>query len=283
MPTLLQLNCTANWGSTGKIAEQIGIRAQQNGWEVYMAYGRKMLPSSLQTIRVGNKLNPYLHYVQHRLLGREGLASRCATKQLLCLIEQIQPDIVHLHNIHDHWLNYKLLFEYLNKTNIKVVWTLHDCWNYTGGCGYYTLLDCNKWQTECSHCPQPRLLLDNSREQFNLRKSLFTQNRSLTLVPVSRWLEGEVRKSFLRDKLIHTILNGVDIGLFHPIQTNSIRQKHGLEGKFILMAAATSWTDRKGLKDYLALSDLLPEYCTILLVGLSAGKRPKPGIDKINS
>lgn len=35
MPTLLQINVTANWGSTGKIAEAIGQSAMKRGWNSY--------------------------------------------------------------------------------------------------------------------------------------------------------------------------------------------------------------------------------------------------------
>jgi glycosyltransferase involved in cell wall biosynthesis len=269
MPTLLQITSALNWGSIGRIAEQVGELAQRRGWKVYFAYGRYANPSALEVIRVGGKLNPYLHYAAHRLLDREGLASCGATRQLIHRIQEIHPDIVHLHDIHDHWLNYKLLFEYLNQTDIKVVWTLHDCWNFTGGCCHYTHLHCNKWQGECSKCPRPGLLRDKSLYQFHLRKSLFTANRFLTLVPVSKWLEGEVRKSFLKDVPIQAILNGVDIDVFHEIKDNRLRQTLHLGGKFILMAAATSWSKQKGLDDYSALSQILPDDCVIVLVGLS--------------
>jgi glycosyltransferase involved in cell wall biosynthesis len=269
MPTLLQLNCTANWGSTGKIAEQIGVRAQQKGWKVYMAYGRKILPSSLQTICVGHKLSPYLHYAENRLLDHEGLGSRFETQRLIKKIQVIHPDVVHLHNIHDHWLNYKLLFEYLNRTDIKVVWTLHDCWSYTGGCSHYTLLNCNKWQTECKNCVRSHLLRDYSNQQFHLRKDLFTANMNLTLVSVSKWLEGEVRKSFLKDAHIQTILNGVDVNLFRPIKVSDINNKYNLHGKFVLVAAATAWSSAKGLEDYKVLATLLPSDCTLILIGLN--------------
>jgi glycosyltransferase involved in cell wall biosynthesis len=269
MPILLQLNCTANWGSTGKIAEQIGIRAQQNGWNVFMVYGRKTMLSSLRTIRVGSKINPYWHYIEHRVLDHEGLASRYATRQLLRKIKEICPDIIHLHNIHDHWLNYELLFEYLNQTEIKIVWTLHDCWSYTGGCTHYSIMKCNKWQTECKKCDRTHLLTDYSNQQFLLRKKLFTANKNLTLVPVSQWIEGEVRKSFFKDAHIHTIFNGVDLNTFHPVESLKLREQYNLNNKFVLVAAATSWSVSKGLNDYYALSKLLPEDCSLILIGLN--------------
>ena len=142
MPILLQINVTANWGSTGKIAEQINQVAQKQGWTTYLAYGRNVQPCTSELIHVGNQFQVYEHYAEHRLFDNDGLASRVATKQLVREIKKIKPDIIHLHNIHDHWLNYRILFEYLNTLDTPVVWTQHDCWSFTGGCGYFTLIKC---------------------------------------------------------------------------------------------------------------------------------------------
>jgi glycosyltransferase involved in cell wall biosynthesis len=269
MQTLLQINVTANWGSTGKIAEQIGIRAKAHGWNVYMAYGRSMNPSKLALIKVGSKFNPYIHFAISRLFDREGLSSRKETKQLINRIKQIKPDIIHLHNIHDHWLNYQLLFEYINSTSIKVVWTFHDCWAFTGHCCHFTSIKCLKWQSQCDKCPMKSGFIDASKNNFQLKKSLFLNCKNLTIVPVSKWLEGETRKSFFTNSNIDTILNGVDTTMFHPIETDEIRDKYNLHGKFVLMAAATAWSNAKGLQDYIELSKRLPSDCVLMLVGLT--------------
>ena len=129
---LLQINVTSNWGSTGKIAEQIGQCAMRHGWESYVAYGRMCNPSQNKLIRIGSMADVYLHYAEQRLLDNEGLASRRATRRFLKDIDRIKPDIVHLHVIHDHYLNYSLLFRYLAERQIPVVWTFHDCWAFTG-------------------------------------------------------------------------------------------------------------------------------------------------------
>ncbi len=152
MKTLLQINSTANWGCTGKIAEQIGLCAMAHGWDSYIAYGRMMNPSKSRLIRVGTRLNPYEHYAENLLLDNEGLASRLATKRFLREVDRIKPDVVHLHNIHDHWLNYRMLFQYLAKKNIPVVWTQHNQWATTGHC-MYNLCVCERWKTECHNCP----------------------------------------------------------------------------------------------------------------------------------
>ena len=105
MPTPLQINVTANWGSTGKIAEQIGLCAMKHGWESYVAYGRMKNPSGSKLIKIGSQMDVYEHYAESVFLDNEEMASRHASKKFIKKIDEIKPDIVHLHNIHDHYLN----------------------------------------------------------------------------------------------------------------------------------------------------------------------------------
>lgn len=263
MPKLLQINVTANWGSTGKIAEQIGLCAQARGWESYIAYGRMMNPSNGQLIKVGRKLDNYIHFAENRLLDNEGLSSRNATKKLIKEIENIQPDVIQLHNIHDHYLNYRLLFSYLNRTNIKVVWTFHDCWAFTGHCNHFVESGCEKWKTECGECPMRNRFRDRSRENFLLKKTLFLANENLTIVPCSEWMAGFVRESFLKDKRIQVIHNGVDLNAFKPSAESNPN------GKFRILAVSNVWPKSKGLADIVKLRGMLPSEYEITVVGLN--------------
>lgn len=276
MPVLLQINVTANWGSTGKIAEQIGRLSMSKGWECYIAYGRYYNPSQLKLVRVGCDIGVYEHYIEHCLFDNDGLASRGATKQLIKKIEEIKPDVIHLHNIHDHWLNYRILFEYLNTLDIPIVWTQHDCWSITGGCGYFTALCCEMWKNGCTEaCPFrlkqfTRHLINHAKEHYELKKEQFCATKNLTLVPVSHWLEGVIRESFLKDNPIYTIYNGVDINVFKPIDgTSEILNKYGLGNTNYVVGVATAWSERKGFLDYCRLSSLMPLGTRIVLVGLN--------------
>lgn len=264
MPILLQINVTANWGSTGKIADQIGLCAMYHGWDSYIAYGRMMNPSKNNLIKIGSLLDVYEHYVENRFFDNEGLASRHATKIFLEKLDEIKPDIVHLHNIHDHYINYRLLFSYLIGRKIPVVWTQHDCWAFTGGCMYYDSLNCNKWKTGCKSCPEHRAFLsDRTEKQYNLKKSLLNQITNLTLVPVSHWLESCIRDSFLNNKSIITIHNGIDTNQFQPISPKL------QDDKFRILGCASVWSRRKGLEDFIKLRLILPSNFEIILVGLS--------------
>lgn len=268
MSKLLQINITANWGSTGKIAEAIGIAAINAGWESYIAYGRWSNPSKSHLIKIGGRINKYLHFAEQRIRDNEGLCSRLATKRLVGQIEKIRPDIIQLHNVHDHYLNYRILFKYLNQTNIKVVWTFHDCWAFTGHCFHFVTAECERWKRRCYGCPMnkvlPKTLLDRSEKNYQLKKSLFSRCKNLTIVPCSDWMAGFVKQSFLHDKRIEVIKNGVDLKVFKPLE------KRRSNDRYHVLAVSSVWNEDKGLSDISKLRELLPsDYC-ITIVGLTA-------------
>ena len=273
MPKLLQINITANWGSTGKIAESIGLAAIKRGWESYIAYGRIANPSASQLIKVGGKWNTYLHFAGNRLLDLEGRCSIRATKRFIKEIDRIKPDVVQLHNIHDHFLNYRLLFEYLNQTDIKVFWTFHDCWAMTGHCMHFVTKNCDRWKTGCHDClmkgEYPKSLVDRSRKNWELKKSLFAGCKNLSVVACSDWIADFARESFLKDKRILTIHNGVDLSIFKP-------QSKTESKRFKIIAISSPWYPAKGELDMYKLRSILSdEDFEIIMVGLSANQMKK--------
>ncbi len=266
--TLLQINVTANWGSTGKIAEQIGLCAMAHGWESYIAYGRMMNPSKSKLIKIGTNFDVYEHYAEGLFLDNEGLASRGATKAFLKKVDEIKPDVVHLHNIHDHYMNYRLLFKYLAEKNIPVVWTQHDQWATTGHC-MYNVCGCERWKDECHDCPLSKWYsLDCSRRNHRLKKKLLAEIPSLTIVAVSEWLGDNIRQSHLKNRPIEVIHNGIDIHTFSPQPTN-VYERYGIDkSKKIVLGVAAVWDKRKGLTDFYNLAQRLPaEEFVIIIVG----------------
>ena len=271
---LLQINITANWGSHGKIAEGIGNVVMSHGWESHVAYGRWANPSSSQLYHIGSMMDERIHGVGSRLFDNHGLMSKRATIQLLNYVEQLNPDIIHLHNIHGYYLNYPELFSFFSQANKPVVWTLHDCWPYTGHCAHYMYVHCDRWKTHCEFCPQKRsypasLLLDCSYRNYDMKKQAFLSVPNLTLVPVSKWLEGDLQQSFLKDCRIQQIYNGIDINVFKPqTDTKAIMEKYNIpSGKRVLLGVASNWW-RKGFEDFLQLRSLLDDKYVIVLVGL---------------
>ncbi len=281
MKTLLQINVSTNLWSTGKIAEQIGITAQNDGWNCWVAHGaRSINTSQLNNYQVSTLAEVRWHAAYYsRILDRQGLGCVSATKKFIDFVKtSIKPDIVHLHNIHGYYINYKILFEYLQEAGVPVVWTLHDCWPFTGHCGHFDKIGCMLWKSGCCNCPQkgeyPKsILLDNSRNNYKLKKNLFTSlGDKLTLVPVSEWLADFTEQSFFSGTKVQVIHNGIDINTFN-IQSaeirNNIKNKYNISDKKVLLGVASPWTERKGYNDFFKLRSGLGDEYAIIMVGLS--------------
>lgn len=274
MKKLLQINSVINSGSTGRIAEEIGQTAIAAGWESYIAYGRNERPSSSNLIKIGTDKDVKLHGLQTRLFDRHGLSSRKATSDFIKQIDNIKPDIVHLHNIHGYYINIEVLFHYLKNANVPVVWTFHDCWPITGHCSHFSYVGCEKWKSQCFECPQKSgypasYFIDRSKKNYILKKKLFNSLSNLTLVTVSQWLSDILKESFLQNIPIKVINNGINTEIFKFTDSTTFRVNNGIGDKFVLLGVATSWGDKKGLNDYVELSKRLNSDFQIVLVGLT--------------
>lgn len=270
MPKLLIINITCNQGSTGKISEQVGLMMKQRGWDVYLAHGaRRVNPSELETIPFSSVKGEYLHALKSLLFDADGLGSTKATKRLVEKIKEIGPDVIQIHNLHGYYLNFPVLFEYLNSTNIPIVMTLHDCWAFTGHCVHFVIAGCEKWKAGCFDCvlknkyPKKSILWDKSKRNYALKKKYLASNANLHIVAVSEWLGALVRLSFLKNNPLHVFHNGIDLDTYKP-------QVKPNDGIFRILAVSNVWHKDKGLYDIYKLRELLPgEDYAITLVGLS--------------
>lgn len=273
MKKLLLINVSANSGSTGRIAEEIGQAAQQHGYETYFAYGRIGRESTSKLIKIGNDLGVKEHGLESRLFDNHGFASRGATRKFIEEIERIQPDIVNIHNLHGYYINVEILFDYLATRHIPVVWTLHDCWPFTGHCAHFMRVGCEQWMSQCHNCPlkkaYPSAFIDKAARNFERKQRLFTSVENMTLVAPSTWMAENVRKSFLKAYPVMTINNGTDLKVFKPMPCEEARKKYAVEGKKVILGVASTWTKQKGLDDFVALDGMLGDEYKILLVGLN--------------
>lgn len=272
---VLQINATVNSGSTGRIAEDIGLVLINVGHESYIAYGRGNQPSKSNKIKIGNQWDANWHGVVSLLLDRHGFASRKATKQLINKIEELKPDVINLHNIHGYYVNIEILFDYLKKINIPVVWTFHDCWPFTGHCTHFDSVGCEKWKTQCQNCPKksfyPKsLLLDNSFKNYSDKKQIFNQLNNLHIITPSNWLKNLVKQSFLSKFPVSCIHNGIDLSKFSPVENvEKLIQKWNLKDKIIVLGVANVWQLSKGLSDFVKLAEVLSDAYQVVLIGLT--------------
>ena len=277
MKKLLQIGSSLNCGAPGKIAEQIGLLAMSRGWDVYMAHGvRHSNPSQLKTIPMVTPHEERVHALYSLLLDRHGLGPDGKTKQLVEWIKEHKPDVIHLHNIHGYFLNYKTLFKYLVTTDIPVVWTLHDCWPFTGHCAYFDAVDCMRWKNGCYDCPLRKdypksMVIDRSKKNYELKKRLFTGLKNCVMVPVSDWLGNITKESFMGTYPVHVIHNGIDLYVFRPVKTD-LRQRLGIvPEKIVVLGLAAPWVPRKGYNDMIRISE--EKDFQVVMVGVSVEQK----------
>ncbi len=263
-----------NFGSTGLIMKSVSEMAQKAGHEVMIAY-----PETLKNLPLGESDTIICSNFERRIneklayeTGYRGIHGWFSTRRFLRRLNRFSPDIIHLHNLHNNYINLALLFGYIKKHNIRVIWTLHDCWAFTGQCPHFTMAKCNKWKTGCYDCPSfreyPRSKVDRTKEMWKLKKKWFTGVQNLTIVTPSQWLADLVKQSYLKDYPVKVIHNGIDLTVFKPMVSN-FREKHNIpKGKIILLGVAFGWGKRKGLDVFIELSKRLDESrYQIVLVG----------------
>ncbi len=272
---ILQINRSVNTGSTGRITEGIGQALQKKDHKSYIAYKKKgSLESSSSLIHIGNHLGFYMHGLKTRLMDKHGFGSKRATQKLVKKIERINPDAIGLHNLHGYYLNIEVLFTFLKKEQKPVIWTLHDCWPFTGHCSFFDYVGCEKWKTECHNCPlydkyPSSWYVDNSRDNFYRKKTLFNGLDNLMIVTPSYWLKKLVEQSFLANYSVEVIHNGIDLKQFKPVNAADLKSKYNLQGKNVILGVASVWDRRKGLKYFIELSKQLNNDYKIILIGLS--------------
>ena len=273
MSRILFINSVCN-GSTGTICKNLYKAAKEAGHTCCIAYGRGDAPKGFNTIKIGNQLGIYLHVLKARLFDASGFGSKKATKDLIKQIEEFKPDVIHLHNIHGYYVNIEILFNYLKQhPEIKKIWTLHDCWSFTGHCSHYTYRKCNKWQTCCNgNCPNkreyPKSWFSNVKSNFSRKKDIFNNVENMILITPSKWLKKEVVKSYLKDYPIEVINNGVDTNVFKQTPS-TIKQQYGIDDKKVILGVSSVWNKMKGLDTFIELSKELDDQYQIVLIGLN--------------
>lgn len=267
---IVQINTVCGTGSTGKIAVDLYHIARQADYEPFIAYGRGSAPSNIQSFKMGNTLDFGCHVLTNFFLGKSGFGSKIVTKRFLKWLDNIKPDILHLHNLHGFYIHVGMLFEYIKAHNIPVVWTLHDCWSFTGQCAHFDYANCDKWQAACHRCPIYRsdypysLFRDNSRQNYVMKKAAFTGVQNMTIVTPSHWLAELVKKSYLQEYPVKVIPNGINLELFKPAS-----DKPSDSMQKIILGVANVWSKRKGLDFFLKLSEMLDDSYQVVLIGLS--------------
>lgn len=268
---VLLINRVYDIGSTGKIIKQISDRANEYGFECYIAhrYEESNFKYDSKIISASSWLDCHIHNRFARLTMLQGCFSQIRTWIFLKKIERIKPDIIHLHNIHGSFINHTLLFKYLKNKNVKVIWTLHDCWPFTGNCRHFEAGKCSKWKIGCGNCSyKGEAIFDYTSEMYKRKRNLFTGIKNMTIVTPSQWLADLVKESYLQEYPVKVINNGIDLNVF-KVTNSDFRDKYKLQDKKIILGVAFAWGIKKGLDVFIDLSKRLDEQYKVVLVGTS--------------
>jgi len=272
---VLQINSVCGIRSTGRICTDLASFLEKEGHDCKIAFGRESAPNFAQkyAVKIGTDLDVKLHGVLTRAFDMHGFGSRYATERFIYWVKEYDPDLIHLHNIHGYYINIEVLFNYIKSSEKPVIWTLHDCWAFTGHCAYFDYVGCDRWKTGCHNCPQKlqypsSLMFDYSEASFVKKRTLFSGGEKITIVTPSHWLAGLVNQSYLNEYPIKVIHNDINRDIFKPTRSD-LRDLFGLGDKKIILGVASVWDKRKGLEYFLRLADELGGDCQVVLIGLT--------------
>ncbi|MEG2355915.1 MAG: glycosyltransferase [Clostridia bacterium] len=293
---IVQINVIASL-STGRIAVTLSRMAMQEGHRALFCFARDFAPADIPSLRIGSRISTLMHVMLARVSDRAGFYSRHATKKLVRQLQEYKPDLIHLHNLHGYYLHLPTLFQYLKTANVPVVWTLHDCWSYTGHCAYYTIaknarppegdkrrhapeIGCERWLNGCGHCPCKHnypvsWVMDQSTRNWQDKRALFSNVPHMVLTTPSEWLTSEVKRSFMGKYPVYTLPNGIDLNTFTPCRDElfmkDVAHYYRLErvnGRHLVLSVAAVWDERKGLDDLVDLAEALGSSYCVVAVGL---------------
>lgn len=280
---ILQINTVYGEKSTGRTCQEVEKALIKSGNECVTAFGLGNARGD-NVYRIDNRFEYYIHNILSQITGLEGYFSIFATIRLIHFINEFNPDVIHLRNLHGHYLNLPLLFSYLKKIDVPIIQNLHDCWAFTGKCAYYTTIGCNRWQAECGSCPVLRkypksLFFDRTKKMIRDKMKWYSGLNNLTVVGVSDWTKNEAEKSFLNKcaKSIIRIYNWINLDVFHPynyIETEDIKKEYGIPSdKFLVVAVSAEWVPGSPrYEDIKRLSEMLGNDCMLIIVGRSTEK-----------
>lgn len=269
---ILEINSFFTVGGPPRIVNGVYDTLIKMGHECKIAAAREKMYIPEHSIRIGSDFGVKINALKVRLFDNEGFIAKHATKKLIKEIETYDPDVIHLHNLHGYYINLEILFNYLKKIRKPVVWTLHDCWAFTGHCAYFDYAKCEQWRTGCEKCQHKKnyptsYIANKAKQNFKKKRDIFSMLDNMTIVTPSMWLAGLVQESYLGKNPVEVIRNGIDLNVFKTIKIEKEKRNY-FDGKKVILGVAQVWDKRKGLEYFLELNKIMPKTWQIVLVGL---------------
>ncbi|WP_251234664.1 glycosyltransferase [Bacteroides nordii] len=285
---IVQINANYNRSSIGRTTSELHKWLLEHGHDSYVFTSQEDA-SDNHVYHIGNQCDHKIHGLISRLLGLQGYASYFATRRMIRQLHLIDPDVVHLRNLHGNYINLPLLFQYLSKNNVNTVVTNHDCWLMTGHCTHPIHHICEKWYTGCHHCPAMKFdnvswLFDTSRKCYNDKKKWLSGIERIASVGNSQWTTEQIRNSYMKNvTIVEHIYNWIDDTVFYPRETVDIRKRLGLsDNDFIILGVCDGWAENKGLSIFGEIAQRVPRWKIVLVGGVAHGAVVPAGITMVD-
>lgn len=275
---LIDVNCKQS--STGKIVYDLFSGLKGDGHKAAICYGRGEVIKEEGIYKFGYDWETNIHAGLSRLTGLNGYYSYFSTQRLIKFIDKFKPDVIHIHELHAYFINITSLIKHIKKLGIKVVWTFHCEYMYTGKCGHAN--KCLGYKNGCGHCPAvkeyPKSFIFDRTAKMWLDKYELLKDWNFTIVVPSQWSKDRVKSSFLTNKNIQVIYNGIDTNVFYSRsqeEIESLRKEYRLKSKKVVLAVAPNIMDqRKGGKYVIEIAKQYHDRNTqFVLVGANETKR----------
>jgi glycosyltransferase involved in cell wall biosynthesis len=277
---IIQVNCVYNQGSTGRIVFDIHNGLIKAGHTSIVCYGRGAKSKEKNIYKISTEIEAKFHGLETKMIGMEFSHSYFSTQKLIKMIQNEEPNIVHLHCLNGNFLNTYRLLNYLKVNNVKTILTLHAEIMHTAGCEH--AYDCEKWKIACSQCDKVKakigsIFYDVAAKAYIEMKKAFENFDTITLVPVSKWLSDRaIQSPILRDKKFVVINNGVDTNIFRPSSFDILANKYNLNNKKVVLYITSNFFHPiKGGKHIIELANRM-EDLVFVIVGFNGDKSKLP-------
>lgn len=275
MKRILHINVTYKHTSTGSIEWEIMNYCRDHGIESKALYQLGDCYYDEHSEKYESKIEYIFRTGMNKFFGPNQIYLISETIKLINEIKRYKPDLIHIHVIHSLALHYPMLYRFLIKYQYPVVYTMDDCWAYTGGCFHYTEAGCFKYQNDCKECPKhSKMAMDcyNFMTSYHLRlkKKYYDKLKKVVFVGVSQWIANEASKSIIKNHDIRVIYNGIDTCIYKPRKSESqyIKEKLLQGREHLIIGVADHWNDRKGLYKFVELArNLYGKKYQIVLIG----------------
>ena len=280
MIDVVQVNTRYSKGGAAIIARSIHQYLLEKGWKSTYVFGNNGLSrvNDLHALRIGSFLSAKLNKLVYYYFMKEPLTFNI--KRLKKILSETK--IVHIHNLHSYYIDYKRFFEIIDR-NKPIVWTIHDKWLLTGRCAVPS--QCKNYMDMCRECPYPLFYPSsfsrNTYQNYKQKYQILNNLKKLYIVTQSKYITELILNSPMGKAIknnIEIIPNGINTNYFRKFEPNKyLLTDLGIDyRKKSVLFVAEYLTKEKGFDKFLNLAEKFSDIQFIAVGKITNLKFPYP-------